>query len=71
MPNEETTTHECCNCGESFTEDEVRTALHDDEWYCDDCYWEDHAECDDCGEIFATDDMDYCEANDHNFLRRV
>jgi hypothetical protein len=67
MPNEERETFECCNCGESFTEDEVRTALHDDELYCDDCYWEDHTTCDDCDEVFHTEDMDYCEANDHNF----
>jgi hypothetical protein len=67
MPNEERETFECCNCGESFTEDEVRTALHDDDLYCDDCYWEDHTTCDDCDEVFHTEDMDYCEANDHNF----
>ena len=67
MPNEEREKFECCNCREDFYEDEIREALHDGEYYCEDCYWEDHTTCDDCGEIHHTEDMDFCEANDHNF----
>ncbi|BAQ85354.1 hypothetical protein [uncultured Mediterranean phage uvMED] len=67
MPNEETPTHECCNCDSEFTADDMNTSDITGENYCVDCFWEVHTTCDDCDETCLSEDINYCEANERQF----
>ncbi len=57
----------CCNCEQSFNEDEMHYV--DGEWYCDECFDEFYTVCDCCGDIvdraearLAPNGDNYCES---------
>jgi hypothetical protein len=51
---------ECCNCGESLSEDDIYE--HNDRIYCEECFYEIYCECYGCGSMVT---REYCSNTRH------